>query len=276
MTQEERRKLFMEKLKDMTLMHDEFMSAAFADNIPAVELVISLILQRSDLVVKDVTVQRTIENLKGHSVRLDVLAVDNNGKWYNIEIQRASKGAGAKRARYNSSLIDAELLEKNHDYSDLPETYVIFITERDFFNAGKQLYHVERRIQETATSFGDGTHIIYVNGEYIDETPLGRLISDFHATDAGKMHYDILSERVYDLKETEGGQYAMSEFMEEIAKAERAEGKAEGIAEGEAKGRTENALQTALNMLKKQMSLNDIADCTGLPIEKVQELALQV
>lgn len=35
---------------------------------------------------------------------LDIHAVDTVGKKYNIEVQRADKGAGAKRARYNSSV----------------------------------------------------------------------------------------------------------------------------------------------------------------------------
>ena len=52
------------------------------------------------------------------------------GKRYNIEIQRADRGAGAKRARYYSSLLDANLLDAGAKYEKLPETYVIFITEQ--------------------------------------------------------------------------------------------------------------------------------------------------
>ncbi len=40
----------------------------------------------------------------------NIYATDSQGKKYNIEIQRAEKGAGAKRARYNSSLIDSDIL----------------------------------------------------------------------------------------------------------------------------------------------------------------------
>ena len=43
---------------------------------------------------------------RGRSVRLDILAVDEKNHVYNIEVQRNDKGAGVKRARYNSSLID--------------------------------------------------------------------------------------------------------------------------------------------------------------------------
>lgn len=55
-------------------------------------------MEKSDLVVKEAHTQYTIKNLIGRSVRLDIHAVDTVGKKYNIEAQRADKGAGAKRA----------------------------------------------------------------------------------------------------------------------------------------------------------------------------------
>lgn len=44
-------------------------------------------------------------------MRLDILAVDEADRVYNIEVQRNDKGAGVKRARYNSSLLDANVTE---------------------------------------------------------------------------------------------------------------------------------------------------------------------
>ena len=41
------------------------------------------------------------------------------------------KGAGAKRARRNSSLLDAHILKPGEDTEDIPDSYVIFITEND-------------------------------------------------------------------------------------------------------------------------------------------------
>ena len=64
-------------------------------------------MNRTDLKVLRVNGQQDIKNLQGRSVRLDILAVDAGNRVYNIEIQRSDKGAGVKRVRYNSSLIDA-------------------------------------------------------------------------------------------------------------------------------------------------------------------------
>ena len=46
-------------------------------------------------------------------------------------------------------------------------------------------------------------------------------------------------------------------------------GKKEGIIEGA----HEKAIETAKNMLKNNISLEIIADCTGLPLQTVEELA---
>jgi len=123
-------------------MDDEFMSKVFEENPAAVQLLLSIILERNDLEVQRVNSQYSIKSLQGHSVRLDVFAIDNDGKQYNIEIQRENKGAIAKRARYNSSLLDANALHAGESYETLPETYVIFITESDILHAGLPLYHL--------------------------------------------------------------------------------------------------------------------------------------
>lgn len=96
-----------------------------------------------------------------------------------MEIQRADRGAGAKRARYHSSLIDANVTEPGEKLENLVETYIIFLTECDVLGKGKPIYHIDRVIKETGENFGDEAHILYVNGEYRDESPIGILMHDF-------------------------------------------------------------------------------------------------
>ena len=107
-----------------------------------------------------------------------------------LEVQRSDHGAGAKRARYNSSLLDANLTEKGDKYDTLNETYVIFITENDVLQGGLPIYHINRMIEEMAKPFGDEAHIIYVNAQIKDETALGKLMHDFNCTDAEDMYFD--------------------------------------------------------------------------------------
>ena len=51
-----------------------------------------------------------------------------------------------KRARYNSSLIDANVTEPGEQYEALNESYVIFITENDVLGKGLPIYHIERMV----------------------------------------------------------------------------------------------------------------------------------
>ncbi len=105
-----------------------------------------------------------IKSLQGRGVRFDVFAHDSKGREYDIEIQRADKGAEPKRARYNSALMDANALKSGEDIDKLRDTYVIFITETDVLGGGKEVYHMNRKIEESdCGNFDDGTHIIYVN-----------------------------------------------------------------------------------------------------------------
>ena len=136
-----------------------------------------------------------------------------------MEIQRSDKGAVSKRARYHSSMLDYNLLDKGIDYMHLPETFVIFITEHDYFKAGHPVYHVDRWISETEELFGDEEHIIYVNGAFRGETAIGRLMHDFSCTSADEMYYPLLADRVRYYKETEEGREIMCKIMEDMVTA---------------------------------------------------------
>ena len=248
----------LERLRKFRLMDDDFMSKCFEDNIECTELVVQIVLNRDDLKIEQVHTQHQIKNLQGRSVILDIYAVDKSGKRYNIEIQRADRGAVAKRARYHSSIIDANTIASAQEYDKLPETYVIFITENDVLKKNLPIYHIDRVIQETNEYFGDESHIIYVNGAYQDDTPLGILMKDFSCSRPEDMHYKPLYERTKYFKETEEGVAAMCKMMEdmrdEAALAER--------------------IEFASKLLRSEdFSYEKIAEYTNLPLEKVRELA---
>ena len=242
-------------------MDDDFMTKCFEGDPQYIQFVLRIILNKPDLVVVDVRTQVFMENLLNRSVRLDILATDSTGKKFNIEIQRSDKGAGRKRARFNSSMMDVTLLQKGKDWSALPETWVIFITENDVIGKGLPLYQIERCILSTGENFNDGSHILYVNGAYQDETPLGKLMHDFSCTDPANMYYDVLAERVRFFKESKEGVSIMCKVMEDM----RNESLKEGMKE-------EKKL-TVLRMFGAgKYNLNDIAEISGLSLEEVKKL----
>ena len=211
----------LQRLRGLRLIDDDFMNACFDGYIEGAELLLRIILDKPDIRVKSVTTQRQMKNLLGRDICLDIDADDDSGKKYNIEVQRSDKGADRKRARYHSSILDAHLLKPGEDYSDLPETFVIFITENDVIGDGLPLYTIERKITNTGKSFDDGEHIIYVNGADKNvSTELGRLMHDFFCTDADDMNFRELAEKVRFYKEDEKGVAEMCKVMEDMRNEE--------------------------------------------------------
>ena len=207
----------LQRIKQLRLFDDDFFTKCFEGNPECTELLLHIILEKPDLRVMEVKVQYTIKNLQGRSIRLDIFAVDSTGKRYNIEIQRDDRGAGVKRARFHSSLVDANILLTGDDPKNLPENYVIFITEHDVLGGSEPVYHIDRTIRETGSLFGDGSHILYVNGSWRDESPVGRLMYDFSCTDPDNMNYKLLADRVRYFKEDEEGVQTMCKIIEDYA-----------------------------------------------------------
>lgn len=61
--------------------------------------------------------------------------------------------------------MDVENLDAGPEFRQLPDTYVIFITEKDFYGRGKPVYLIQNMNVTTGEAFEDGAHILYVNGE---------------------------------------------------------------------------------------------------------------
>ena len=262
----------LQRIKELRLMDDDFFSEALDGKTKAVEYILNTILERDDIKVKSTKAQVEYKSATKRSIKLDIQAEDVHGRLMDIEIQRSDRGSGVRRARFHSSMIDRTLLSKGEDFEDLVDTYVIFITENDKFGKGVPLYHIERRIKEMDNAlFGDGAHILYVNGEYRNlEHPVGSLMHDFNCKDAKDMVNPLLAEEVRYLKETEGGQKQMCRLLEEM----RNEAAEKAKAEGRAEGNHEKAVNTALKMLLRgRDSIEEIAEITGLSLEEVRKLA---
>ena len=200
------------------------MTAALADNIPATQLILRIILGKDDQVIISARAQSEYKNLRGHSLCLDVDATDSDGRKYDIEIQRDSRDANPERGRYHMAVMDASGLEENHPFTDLPTSYVIFIMEKDYYRKGLPLYHIDRVVAETGEEYGDRAHILYVNGSYEGEDPLGLLMADFRSSDPARMHYAELADRVNNLKNSEDEVKKMCRAMEITYEEGRMEG----------------------------------------------------
>lgn len=246
-----------QRIQEMCLMDDDFMSKVFED-VDCVKLLLQIILKRDDLEIESVHGQHVVQNLQGRSIRMDIWARDKEGKIHNIEVQRKNKGAHVKRARYNSSLIDANVTEAGDDYNELAESYVIFITEKDSLRAKIPICHVERMIIETGEPFDDEEHIIFVNSQIQDDTALGKLMHDFYCMNYRDMNYQVLADRVKYFKEETEGIENMSGVFDEVRE----------------EGAYEKSIEIAERMLLfGKVSYEDIAEYVNLPLEEIKRLA---
>ena len=256
----------LERLKSLRYMDDDFMTVCLADNFEGVELILRIVLGQKDITVKSVRTQEQMKNLQGRSAILDVHAVDSTKKEFDVEIQRKDAGAGAKRARHNSSLLDANILKHGDDTEDIPDSYVIFITENDVMQGDQSIYPVERyvTIGKKKVLFGDGSHIIYVNGKYRGNDEIGKLMHDFSCTNPDDMNYEALAKKARYFKQDEKGVATMCKIMEDMRN------------EAAQQAEQNKAKKMAIRMIKAgKMSLEDIADYTELSLDTIKELASQ-
>ena len=260
---------YLELIENFRLMDDTFMSKCLENAPECIELMLRIIIGKKDLKVVKSQTEYPIKSLQGRGVRFDIFARDSKDREYDIEIQRADRGAEPRRARYNSALMDANALKSGEDFGKLRDTFVIFIAENDVMGDGQEVYVYDRTERKSRKLLHDGTHIIYVNGATKSDSEIGRLVHDLLCSNPDEMHFDILKKRVGQFKNSEEGRHYMCEAMERL----RSEGKAEGKAEG----KRETMLATAMRMLKSGMlTLKDVAKFSGLSLAQVKKLQAEM
>ena len=233
------------------------MRVFFKDNIPCVQLMLRIILGKPDIVVDSVEVQYVLTaGEDSRYVRLDVWVHERNGTQIDTEIQNESSGASPQRARYNSVMLDVNILKPKEDYSVLKkrESFVIFITEKDVLGEGEPIYFIDRVIKKSGKPFNDGSHIVYVNASHQDlTTALGRLMHDFHCVKPEEMTDSVFAKKAREMK----GDEEMGVWKEIEAEIESR--KSESIAQ---------------NLIRLgTVALDEIAKACGLTLQRVQELA---
>ncbi len=233
----------LEKVNNLRLIDDELMTLVFSGDKEATQFLIRILLNRNDLIVKKSMTQVQKSNLFGRSVKLDIVAEDIFRQAYNIEIQREKSGAGGKRIRYHQAMLDSHTLKKGDDFNKLPTLYIIFILEHDIFKQGKPIYFVNKTLNIKDEDgdylpFDDACNIMYVNGDYRGDNPLGKLMHDFATPNADEMYYDELARKVRFHKQDERGVQMASQLVEEYGD-QRA---AEAFKQGEQKKAVEDAI----------------------------------
>ena len=225
-------------IASLTLMDDLFIQVVLEEQA-CTEYILQTILDNASLKLKEQRLQKRLSNLHGRALVLDCLCTDDKGLLYNIEVQNSSAGAIPKRARYHAALMDTHTLKKGEKFSKLPESYVIFITDKDVLGEGEQLYQIERVIRKSGNLFKDGSHILYFNTARQDDNALGKLARDFKKANPKEIQSEVLSHRVASLKEGKldrEGEKKMNVLLEKYRKKALEEGIEKGLAQGMQQG----------------------------------------
>jgi hypothetical protein len=120
---------------------------------------------------------------------------------------------------------------------------------------------VERAVCETGERFGDGSHIIYVNGSYKGDDAIGKLVHDFRCRKADDMYYRQLADGVRYYKESEGGKEKMCEKVERYAEKKAEERARERAREVEMTSKADMVRNLMKNM---QLTVNQAFDALGV------------
>lgn len=251
-------KKYLKTIENYRPIDDNFMRELFRNDLPLAQYVLRIITGINDLILTSEQTQYDLKHLNGsRSICLDVFGTDSTGRIFNLEVQRSDNGAVPQRARYHSSALDVELLKSGDKFNTLPITYVIFITEHDIRGEDKLIYKYEWREETSHNPLGDGAHIIFVNGAYNnpdDTSELALLMHDFMCSEPDKMYSKPLADKSRYFKTTLKGVSFMCKAIEDL--------------------NTIKATEIAVNLLKTgNISIEDIANVTNLPIEEVQKLA---
>ena len=156
-------------------------------------------------------------------------------------------------------MIDSEYLEKGKPYADLPDLFIIYISETDLWKAGFTTYLVKKYFENTDIPYDDGQHIMYVNAAINDGTETANLMQYFKTADPDDMNHGDLSKRMHWLKCEEGGYQEMCEISEKIFK------------EGQIEGELKKAKSTAMRLADMGLATEKIAEAVEVSTSTVKQ-----
>lgn len=235
--------------------------------------------------------------------RVDMLAENDKGELFLIEVQNNTEFAYFQRMLFGTSKLITEYIKKGEGYENVRKVYSVNIV---YFSLGKGtdiVYHGKTEFR--------GIH----NGELLELSPFQKqkfnadVVSDLYpeyyilkVNDFNRVAKSSIEEWAYYLNTGNVPSGAKAPGMEEVKEqltidkmnkternayyrhldnivilrdniyTEREEGRMEGIVEGMAKGIEEERRRNAKKMLETGISLDTVASITGLSMEEVETL----
>lgn len=235
----------------LTLFDDILFKVASEDR-RFVEELLRVFLNDDGLEVIESTVQKNLTFINNRSVVLDCYCKLSDGRLVDIEVERNDKKDKCdhqRRLRYYGSAINIKNLAKSQNFDDLPDVYMIYLTNKDIFKRGKAVYHVERVLDECNEKVSNGYHEIYINAEVNDKSNVSEVMKIMTTRDYVNDNFKVISDK----KEVSNMPVEVERAIEGLREEGRQEGEMRVIKNLLSQGViSEEIALRSLNMTKKE------------------------
>ena len=201
--------------------------------------------------------------------------IQDSTRVFDIEIQNILDEDLPTRTRYYQSMMDIDLLLKGKKYSELKESFVIFVCKDDFFKENLPCYTFSNLCHEKLTlELGDKTHKIifnasaFANEKDIERKSLLEYIKSKKSTSTFTKMIDQIVETTKQ-NQTFRGDYMAWGLAEQDAEKR-------GYKAGVADGVEQKAIETAKKALSMKLSIEQITSLTGLSIKTIEQLTKEI
>ena len=253
----------VKRFEDLTLQ-DDFMFCKVMQNPDLCKRLIEMILADTIGKIAYISVQHNINTYEqAKSVRFDVLVQTENGKFYDVEMQVSNEKNIPKRMRFYQSAIDISFLDKGNFYSDLNNSFIIFICTFDAIGKNKPIYTFENIcIEDKNISLQDGTKKIIINAEAFNNTEDKELKEFLEYLKTGEATNEFTREIETMIQEIKQNEQARQEYR--LMSTFEMDARYKGI--------YENKRDTAKILKQLGDSLQKIMQVTGLTESEIEKL----
>ena len=275
------------KWEDLTITDDFMFCKVMSDPDickELLEILLHIEIERLEFQEPQKSFKLTSES---RGIRLDVYVKDSN-RVFDIELQTTNERNLELRTRYYQGVMDISELEKGEFYSNMKESYIIFICMFDPFGADMPIYTVKQTFTENEKLiFDDKTHKIFYNVnafEKLSNDVETKAFLEYLCKHQSTTKFtQSLETAVYRNKNNQNWRQdymtlahdmymVAKEAAEEAAKEAFEDGFSAGEERGISLGEKKAKLETAKSMILRNISIDIVAECTGLSPEEIEKL----
>ena len=279
------------KWEDLTITDDFMFCKVMSDPDickELLEILLHIKIERLEFQEPQKSFKLTSES---RGIRLDVYVKDSN-RVFDIELQTTNERNLELRTRYYQGVMDISELEKGEFFSNMKESYIIFICMFDPFGADMPIYTVKQTFEENEKLiFDDKTHKIFYNVnafEKLSNDIETKAFLEYLCKHQSTTKFtQSLETAVYRNKNNQNWRqdymtlaYDMYMVAKEAAEEAAKEAFEDGFSAGEERGRNEGIsiglsqakLETAKSMKLENMSISMISHFTGLTPDEIEKL----